>query len=299
MNHPGTLKLTTPTDREIVMTRVFDAPRTLVFDAFTKPELVKRWLLGPPGWSMPVCEIDLRVGGAYRYVWRNDRDGKTMGMGGVFREVVAPQRLVSTERFDETWYPGEAVGTIVFAEQGGSTTVTQTVRYESREARDAVTQSGMERGVTASYDRLADLLGSTSQSTPRSRRLGRSTAAVLAGFGTVFVLSLGTDQILHMLKVYPPWGQPMSDPLFLLATAYRVVYTVLGGYITARLAPHAPMRHALILGILGLVFGAIGVVVAITHRELGPLWYPIVIALTALPCTWVGGLLHRARRAKP
>jgi uncharacterized protein YndB with AHSA1/START domain len=166
MNQAATLKLTTPTDREIAMTRVFDAPRKLVFDAFTKPELVKRWLLGPPGWSMPVCEIDLRVGGAYRYVWRNDRDGTTMGMRGVFREIVASERLVSTERFDEAWYPGEAVGTIVFVEQGGSTTVTQTVRYESREARDAVTKSDMERGVTASYDRLADVLASISEATP-------------------------------------------------------------------------------------------------------------------------------------
>jgi FtsH-binding integral membrane protein len=127
----------------------------------------------------------------------------------------------------------------------------------------------------------------------------RGAGAVLAGFGAVFVLSLGTDQILHMLKVYPPWGQPMSDPLFLLATGYRIVYTVLGGYITARLAPHAPMRHVLVLGILGLVFGTVGVIVAITHRELGPLWYPIAIALTALPCTWVGGLLYRVQRPEP
>jgi hypothetical protein len=124
----------------------------------------------------------------------------------------------------------------------------------------------------------------------------RGTGAVLAGFVTVFVLSIGTDQVLHMLKVYPPWGQPMSNPLFLLATGYRIVYTVLGGYITARLAPHAPMRHVLVLGIIGLVFGAVGVVVAITHPELGPLWYSVAIALTALPCAWIGGLLHRAQQ---
>jgi len=79
----GNLKVTTPSDREIAMTRVFDAPRTLVFDAHTKPDLVRLWLLGPPGWSMPVCEMDVRVGGTYRWVWRHDRDGTTMGMGGV------------------------------------------------------------------------------------------------------------------------------------------------------------------------------------------------------------------------
>jgi len=97
------LKLTTRGDRELLMTRDFDAPRRLVCDAFTKPELVKQWLLGPPGWTMPVCEIDLRVGGVYRYVWRRDSDGTKMGMGGVYREIAAPERLVSTEVFDEAW----------------------------------------------------------------------------------------------------------------------------------------------------------------------------------------------------
>ena len=157
----GNLRITTPSDREIVMTRVFDAPRTLVFDAHTKPELVKRWLLGPPGWSMPVCEMDVRVGGKYRWVWRHDRDGTTMGMGGVYREIVAPERLVTTERFDEAWYPGESLNTLVLVEKGGRTTLTQTMRYESRDARDAVIKSNMEQGVAASYDRLADLLATT------------------------------------------------------------------------------------------------------------------------------------------
>ena len=142
------------------MTRVFDAPRRLVFDAHTKPELVKRWLLGPPGWSMPVCEIDLRVGGKYRYVWRRDQDGTKMGMGGVYREIVAPERLVATEKFYEARYPGEAVDTLVLVEQDGRTILTQTMLLESREARDGVLKSGMEQGVAASYDRLAELLAS-------------------------------------------------------------------------------------------------------------------------------------------
>jgi len=152
------LQITTPSDREIAMTRAFNAPRRLVFEALTKPELVKRWLLGPPGWSMPVCEIDLRVGGNYRYVWRRDSDGTDMGMGGVYREIVAPERIVATERFDQSWYEGEAVGTTTLVEQGGKTTLTQTMRYESKETRDAVLKSPMETGVAASYDRLADAL---------------------------------------------------------------------------------------------------------------------------------------------
>ncbi len=158
MTNPENLKLTTRGDREIVITRAFDAPRKLVFDALTKPELVKQWLLGPDGWSMPVCEIDLKVGGKYRYVWRRDKDGTEMGMGGVYREIVAPERVVATEKFDQSWYPGEAVGTSVLTEQGGKTTLTQTILYESREARDGVLKSGMEKGVVASYDRLAKLL---------------------------------------------------------------------------------------------------------------------------------------------
>jgi uncharacterized protein YndB with AHSA1/START domain len=160
MTNLETLKVTTKGDREIVMTRDFNAPRRLVFDAFTKPELVKQWLLGPPGWSMPVCEIDLKVGGTYRYVWRRDSDGSEMGMGGVYREIVLLERIVSTEVFDKAWYPGEAVGTLVLAERDGKTTVTQTVLYQSREARDGILKSGMESGVAASYDRLAELLAS-------------------------------------------------------------------------------------------------------------------------------------------
>jgi hypothetical protein len=128
----------------------------------------------------------------------------------------------------------------------------------------------------------------------RPRRLGRSVAAILLGFLTVAILSLATDQLLHVLTVYPPWGQPMFDPrLNFLALAYRCVYTVLGGYITARLAPHAPMRHVLILGTIGLVLATAGAIGAITKYDLGPDWYPIALAVTALLLTWLGGVLHR------
>ncbi len=127
------------------------------------------------------------------------------------------------------------------------------------------------------------------------RRLGRSVFAVFLGFVTVVVLSLGTDQILHVLKVYPPWGQPMYQPgLNLLALSYRIVYTVLGMYITAKYAPYSPMRHVWVGGIIGLVLGIIGVIAAIP-LNLGPIWYPIAIALTALPCAWLGGVLYLAR----
>jgi uncharacterized protein YndB with AHSA1/START domain len=166
MKDIGALKITTRGDRELVMTRSFDAPRSLVFDAFTSPELVRRWLLGPEGWTMPVCEIDLRVGGSYRYVWRH-ANGNEMGMGGVFREIVPPEKIVSTEKFDEAWYPGEAVGTIVFTEQAGRTTITQTVLYQSHEALEAVLKSPMEDGVAAGYNRLEEVLATVAQGTQK------------------------------------------------------------------------------------------------------------------------------------
>jgi uncharacterized protein YndB with AHSA1/START domain len=158
------LTITKAGDRDLVMTREFDAPRKLVYDAHTKPDLVRQWLLGPPGWTMPVCDMDVRVGGTYRWVWRKETGGSEMGMGGVSREVKAPERLVSTERFDEAWYPGESLNTLVLIEQGGRTTLTQTMRYESPAAREAVIKSGMEKGVEASYDRLAELLAASAAS---------------------------------------------------------------------------------------------------------------------------------------
>lgn len=156
----GVLRVAAGGERDIVMTRAFAAPRERVWEALTRPDLVRRWLLGPPGWTMTVCEMDLRVGGSYRYVWRRDADGHEMGMGGVYREVAPPRRLVATEVFDHSWYPGHALDTTELSERGGVTTLTLTVRYESREARDGVLKSPMAEGVGASYNRLEALLAS-------------------------------------------------------------------------------------------------------------------------------------------
>jgi len=156
MKNTGTLKVTTPTDREIVLTRVFDAPRRLVFDAFSKPELLKRWF-GPRGWSLLVCEVDFKVGGGFRFVLRGPH-GKNMGMRGVYREIVPPERSVHMESFDD--YPGESKVTTVLVEQGGKTTLTATILYPSQEVRDIVIKSGMEHGAAETYDKLAELLAS-------------------------------------------------------------------------------------------------------------------------------------------
>jgi uncharacterized protein YndB with AHSA1/START domain len=155
----GTLKVETRGDREIVMTRVFNAPRQLVFEALSKPELLKRWFFGPPGWSLVVCEVATKVGDPYRYVWLGP-DGTEMGMVGVLREIVPPERIVATEKFEQPWYPGEALGTIVLTEKDGKTTLTQTIVYESRATRDAVLKTPMEQGVAMGYDRLAEVLAS-------------------------------------------------------------------------------------------------------------------------------------------
>ena len=155
MQNTGTLKVTLPSEREIVMTRVFDAPRQMIYDAWTKPELLKRWF-GPRGWSLVVCEIDLRVGGKWHFVLRGP-DGKEMGMGGVYRELAPPERDVHTEKFDD--YPGESLVTGVVTESAGKTTMTATILYPSQEVRDAVIKSGMEHGAAESYDRLAEMLG--------------------------------------------------------------------------------------------------------------------------------------------
>jgi uncharacterized protein YndB with AHSA1/START domain len=157
MQEAGSLQVSALGDREIVMRRLFNAPRSLVFDCWTRPELLSRWYGGPDGWTLTVCEVDLRPGGAYRFVAR-DTGGMEMGWGGVYQEVVPPERLVATEAFDEHWYPGEALITTVFEEREGKTLFTTTLLYESRDARDAVLKSPMESGFGASLDRLDALL---------------------------------------------------------------------------------------------------------------------------------------------
>lgn len=156
----GPVQITTPSDREIRFTRVFDAPRMMVWDAYTRPELVKRWLGAMPGWSWAVCEMDVREGGHYRWVWRGP-DGAELALGGSYREVVPGERLVSTERYDQQWYDGEAVGTVEFTETDGRTLLVTTLRYASKDVRDAVLQSPAASGLESGYSLLDELLASS------------------------------------------------------------------------------------------------------------------------------------------
>jgi hypothetical protein len=131
------------------------------------------------------------------------------------------------------------------------------------------------------------------------RRLGRSALALLAGFVAVVILSLATDVLLRVFRVFPPLGQPMSNGLFLFATAYRIVYAVLGSYITARLAPDRPMTHALAGGVVGLLLSIVGAISTWKRVELGPYWYPLALVLTALPCAWIGGRIREKQVSRP
>jgi uncharacterized protein YndB with AHSA1/START domain len=166
-NMPMTIdkaQVTLPSEREVKVTRSFKAPRALVYRAYTEPQLVQRWLLGPPGWSMPVCDMDVRVGGRYRWRWRNDQDGSEFGFTGTFHEVQPAARLVHTEAYDPgtvgDGYPGnEAIVVITFGEEGGVTTVTTLIDFGSKEARDAAVATGMTDGMEQSYALLDRLLG--------------------------------------------------------------------------------------------------------------------------------------------
>ena len=151
----GVTTYATPTDREVVITRVFDAPRRIVFDAWTNPRHIPRWL-APDGWTMPVCEMDARPGGKWRYQYRKD-DGSEMTLSGTIREVAPPERLVSTESWGPEW--PETVNTLVLTESGGLTTVTLTVTYPSKEARDAALQTGMKDGLEQGFAKLDALVG--------------------------------------------------------------------------------------------------------------------------------------------
>jgi uncharacterized protein YndB with AHSA1/START domain len=167
------LHVATPTDLEIVMTRDFDAPRNLVWDAMTRPELVRRWMFTPPGWTWAVCEMDVRVGGKYRWAW-NGPDGKiSLTIWGEHREVTPPSRIVHTERMEmgpgtcdtgttgddsQTW---ELVATLELTEQSGITRMCMTLRFPSKDARDAALASGMEHGMAAGYSTLDEFLAST------------------------------------------------------------------------------------------------------------------------------------------
>ncbi|MBX2974233.1 MAG: SRPBCC family protein [Flavobacteriales bacterium] len=140
-------------ERAILITRSFKAPRTLVFDAMSRPDMMKNWFHGPPGWTLTTCTMDLRPGGSYRWAWTNDK-GHEMGMGGTVLEVDPPSLLKTTEKFDAAWYEGEATNTLTLTEENGVTTMRLTVEYESTAARDGVLAGPMAGGMEASYARL-------------------------------------------------------------------------------------------------------------------------------------------------
>lgn len=157
MNKAGDLRVAALGDRDIVVTRTFDAPRAVLFDAWTKPEMLKAWFGGPRDWTLETCEIDLGPGGAYRFVARRS-DGKQMGWGGVYRDCMAPERIVFTELFDEPWYSGEALIMMVLTDQGRRTTLTSTMLYDTEDVRDSVLAGPMQQGIAENFLRLDEFL---------------------------------------------------------------------------------------------------------------------------------------------
>lgn len=151
------LTVTKPSARELAVTRTFAAPRTLVFDCWTQPDLVKQWLTGPPGWSFVTCAIDLKAGGQYRFVWK-DQGGHALGLTGTFLEIARPARLVSTELFDQDWTGGPTTVTIALTEADGATRLDQRILYASEAVRDGAATGGMTQGMEMGFNRLADFL---------------------------------------------------------------------------------------------------------------------------------------------
>jgi uncharacterized protein YndB with AHSA1/START domain len=151
----GATTFTMPSDREIVMSRVVDAPRKLVFEAWTSAEELPHWMLGPDGWTMPSCQVDLRPGGSWHFVWRRT-DGPETRTRGVYQEILAPERIVSTESWGGNW--PDTLNTLILTEEDGTTTIRNRMLYPSKEARDAALATGMEAGMSQTFDRLAEYL---------------------------------------------------------------------------------------------------------------------------------------------
>ena len=155
----GGLSASLPSDTQICLTRHFRAPRQMVWDAHTQPTLLRQWLTGPPGWTMPVCEVDLRVGGRYRYEWHNTA-GLAMALSGTYREIDVPQRLADTQAFDDDWTQGPADTVLVFTESDGGTALELLITYASEAARDFALSTPMMEGMEAGYVKM-DVLAET------------------------------------------------------------------------------------------------------------------------------------------
>ena len=166
-NMDGRMNMEAAGDREIVVTRDFDAPRALVLDAMIDPAALRQWLGGPPGWTLDLCDVEKKLGGKYRFVWTNE-GGAKMGMSGVYREYDPPSRIVSTQLFDEDWTGGEVIGTVVVIETAGKTRMTNTLLYPTREVRDAVLASPMGQGMAHGYNMLEGYLASATQQSRKS-----------------------------------------------------------------------------------------------------------------------------------
>ncbi len=301
-------------NKDIVITRIFDAPIEQVWKMWTEPEHFKKWW-GPKDFTAPVIKMDMRAGGKYHWCMRGattpgGETGKIQDFWtvGIYKEIIPMEKIVYTDNFADKdgniikpseyglagEWPESSEVTVTFEDAGNGQTK-MTLRHTGipEGTMNEMTGAGWKQ----SFDKMAD---SFTTDKPSGKNILRSIVAIIAGFITVVILSIMTDIVLEAIKFFPPQDKPelYTGGLLLIAFIYRSIYTIAGGYITAMLAPNKPMRHAIILGAIGMVMGTLGAMANWDKTAASGAWYPIALVVAAIPCTWLGGKLFKMARNK-
>jgi uncharacterized protein YndB with AHSA1/START domain len=294
----------------LIITRIFDAPREQVWKAWTDPEHLKKWW-GPKDFTAPVIKMDLQVGGKYHWCMRGTAtpggEIQDFWTVGIFKEIIPMKKLVYTDNFADKdgniikasdyglagEWPEVSEVTVTF-EDMDNTKTKMTLRHIGLPSGTMSEMTGV--GWNQSFDKMVKSLAKPTT----GKNILKSIVAILAGFITVVILSIVTDIIMEAISFFPPQNKPelYTAGLLLIAFIYRSIYTIAGGYVAAALAPGKPMRHAIILGALGMVMGTLGAVANWDKTAGSGAWYPIALVIAAIPCTWLGGKLFEMAKNK-